>query len=50
MGVIYITYVDDKYLDNNDSDDNTNGVLIITMISMPVHVMHGPPYYMYMYV
>jgi len=41
MDEIFVTYVDDKHVDSHDYDANTMMIMIITMISLPVHVMHG---------
>ena len=41
MDEIYVTYVDDEHVDNHDYDDTLMIIMIVTMISMPVHVMHG---------
>ena len=54
MDEIYVTYVDDEHVDNHDYDDNTDDdhdIMIMTMIDMPMHVMHGSTLvYKYIYI
>ena len=41
MDEIYVPHVDDEHVDHHDMMIILMMIMIITMISMPVHVMHG---------